>query len=79
MSFRRSRNIELQPGMGVNGHFLKAIDSYREQMKLPKLQAKNRNCLKCGNIFLSDHAGVRLCPKHAGNREVARESKVIFG
>lgn len=81
MSFRRCRNVELMPTMskGVNSNQFKIINKFREQQDLPPLIAKSRNCLKCGGLFVSDHAGVRMCSKHAYKQEVMYESKIIFG
>ncbi len=80
MSFRRNRNVELSPGLNsCNENYFVKVNSFRKQQGLPDLKAKKRNCLKCDAVFLSDHAGVRMCPKHGGIREAVQESKVIFG
>ena len=37
------------------------IDEFREMEGLPKLNQKERSCLSCGEVFMSDWSGHRRC------------------
>lgn len=40
---------------------LKSIQSMRESLGLPKLIIKRRDCLRCGESFLSETQANRMC------------------
>jgi uncharacterized protein (UPF0212 family) len=56
------------------------INKFRNQMDLAPIEMKERNCLKCGNLFFSEAINERLCGKHRKRDDSAsRTYQVIIG